>query len=163
MASSLHFTPPRQVSARLAPPVMLCCFPPASSSTPLRPSVNYPSISLILIIRCIRTFSGHLNVLHIFGQTCIVLKSGWSPAARMPRLVRRADPLFLRPASLPPSFLSCSVLSASLPPSSPPYFLCPASLSSFSSSISPSILHLPFPSRRFGSSCKVNSSYVICI
>ena len=37
----------------------------------------------------------------------------------MPRLVRRADPLFFRLASLPLSFLSSFVLSASLPPSSP--------------------------------------------
>ena len=33
---------------------------------------------------CIQNFCEHLNVLNIFDQTCIVLKSGWSSTARMP-------------------------------------------------------------------------------
>ena len=97
MASSHHFTQPRQVSGRLAPPVMLCCSAaPASSSTPLRPSVHYPSISLVVKLMFIQTFCDHLNVI-IFSirQTCIVLKSGWSSTARM-----RASSLVLLP-SLP--------------------------------------------------------------
>ena len=56
MASSHHFTHPRQVLAPLAPPVMLCCSaPPACSSAPLRTSVHYPSISLVNIMY-IQTF-----------------------------------------------------------------------------------------------------------
>ena len=38
-------------------------------------------------IKYIRTFCEHLNVLHIFYQTFIVLKSGWNSTARRPRLV----------------------------------------------------------------------------
>ena len=59
--SSLY---PHQVSARLAPPlVMLCCSaPPACSRTPLRPSVHYPSISMVNIM-CIQTSCDHINVL----------------------------------------------------------------------------------------------------
>ena len=137
MASSHHFTQPRQVSGRLAPPVMLCCSAaPASSSTPLRPSVHYPSISLVVKLMFIQTFCDHLNVI-IFSirQTCIVLKSGWSSTARIrasslvllpslplpPRRHRQADgqlsPLY--PPS--PSFSSCGAvyvkLSCLLPPS----------------------------------------------
>ena len=65
---------------------MLCYLPPAFSSTPLRPFEYNASIILIVNISCIRTFCDHLNVLYIFDQTCIVLKSGWSSTARMPRL-----------------------------------------------------------------------------
>ena len=47
----------------------LCCSaPPACLSTPLRPSVPYPSISLVVNIVCIQTFCGHLNVLYILNQ-----------------------------------------------------------------------------------------------
>ena len=49
--------------------VMLCSSaPPACSSTPLRPSINYPSISLVNIM-CTQTFCENLNVLYIFDQT----------------------------------------------------------------------------------------------
>ena len=130
--------PPRQVSARLAPPVMLCCFPPASSSTPLRQSVHYPSITLVVNIRYISIFCNRLKLLHIFDQTCIVLKSDWNSAARVPRLVRRADTIFLprpclalyflsfllRHICLASSFLHC-LTSSALPrfhlPSLPPH------------------------------------------
>ena len=66
--SSLY---PHQVSARLAPPlVMLCCSaPPACSRTPLRPSVHYPSISLVVKMMFIQIFRDHLNALYIF-QGC---------------------------------------------------------------------------------------------
>ena len=82
---------------------MLCYLPPAFSSTPLRPFEYNASIILIVNISCIRTFCDHLNVLYIFDQTCIVLKSGWSSTARMPRLV-----------------VSPPVLSPSHPPTPPP-------------------------------------------
>ena len=49
--------------------VMCCSAPPACSSTPLRPSVHYPSISLVVNVMRIQTFCGHLNVLYIFEQT----------------------------------------------------------------------------------------------
>ena len=113
--SSLYPTSPS--SSSFAAACVTCCFPPASSSTPLRPSVHYPSISLIVNIMCIRIFCDHLNVFYMFDQTCIVLKSGWNSTARMPPLVRRVNPLFFHPASLPPSFPPSS--SPSLPPSSP--------------------------------------------
>ena len=71
--------------------------------TPLRPSMYNASISLVVNIMCIHTFCDHLNVLYIIDQTCIVLKSGWSSTARMPRLVVS-----------PPS------LSSSHPPTQPP-------------------------------------------
>ena len=68
--------------------VMLCCFtPPAYSSAPLRSSVCYPSIGLVVNIIYIRIFCGHISVFHNFDQNCIVLKSGWSSTsttARMP-------------------------------------------------------------------------------
>ena len=48
---------------------MCCSAPPACSSTPLRPSVHYPSISPVVNIVCIETFCENLNVLYIFDQT----------------------------------------------------------------------------------------------
>ena len=76
---TLITTHPHQISARWALPVMLCCSAPsASSSAPLRPSVRYPTTGLVVNTMHIRTFCDHINVLHIFGQICIVLKSGWS-------------------------------------------------------------------------------------
>ena len=68
--------------------VMLCCFtPPAYSSAPLRSSVCYPSIGLVVNIIYIRTFCDHINVRHISDQSFIVFKSGWSSTsttAQMP-------------------------------------------------------------------------------
>ena len=49
--------------------VMCCSTPPACSSTPLRPSVHYPSISLVVNMMCIQTFCDRLNVHYIFDQT----------------------------------------------------------------------------------------------
>ena len=94
--SSLYPPSPR-FSSFGAAFVMLCCSPPpASSSTPLRLSVCYPSISLVVNIMYIRTFCDHLNALYIFDPNCIVLKSGWSSTARMQRLI-------VSPPSLAPS------------------------------------------------------------
>ena len=78
--------------------VMLCCSArPASSSAPLRWSVRYPSVDLVVNIIYIRTIFDHINVLHIFDLTCIVLKSGWSSTrARMP-----ASSLVLLPCLTP--------------------------------------------------------------
>ena len=82
---------------------MLCgCALPACSSTPLRPSVHYPSISLVVNIMYIQTFCEHLDVLYMFStrQTCIALKSGWSSTPRMP-----ASSLGLLPClQLPPIY-----------------------------------------------------------
>ena len=73
MASSHHYTHRREVSARLAPPVMYCSL--FLANAPLRPSVYYPSISLVLNMIFIRTFCDDLNVVYIFDQTLFVLKS----------------------------------------------------------------------------------------
>ena len=82
------YPPSPSFSSFDAASMMLCCSPlPASSSTPLRPSLCYPSISLVVNIMFIIVFCGHLNVIYIFDPNCIVLKSGWSSTARMPRLV----------------------------------------------------------------------------
>ena len=126
-------THPRQVSARLAPPVMYYS-PPASSSTPLWPSVYDPSIGLVVNIKYIRTCCGHLNVLCIFDPTGIAFKSGWNSTARMPRFVvspssltntprcrRRADGQLPSLYPLSPSFTSfgtASVMCCSPPASS---------------------------------------------
>ena len=84
---------------------LMCCFRPASSSTPLGSYVYYPSVSLVVTVRYIRAFCDHMKFLYIFDQTSIVLTSGWNSTARIPRLVRRADPLFLPPPCLTSSFL----------------------------------------------------------
>ena len=70
MASSHHFSHP-QVSARLGDASLMLCYsaPPACSSAPLQPSVQYPSISLVVNIMYIQTFCEHLTVLHIFDET----------------------------------------------------------------------------------------------
>ena len=57
--------------------VMLGFSPPASSSTPLRPSVYYRIISLVINIIYIRTLCDLLYVLYILDPTCILL---WSQA-----------------------------------------------------------------------------------
>ena len=65
--SSLY-APSPSFSSFGAASVMLCCSaPPAYLSSPLWPSVRYPSIGLVVNIMHIRTFCDHLNVLHIFG------------------------------------------------------------------------------------------------
>ena len=52
----------------------------------------------------VRTFGDHQNVLYIFDQTCIVLKSGWSSTARMPGLVVSPPSLsHSHPPTPPPS------------------------------------------------------------
>ena len=49
--------------------VICCSAPPASSSTPLRTSVYYPSMNLVLNIIYIPTFCEYLNILYIFDPT----------------------------------------------------------------------------------------------
>ena len=68
-------------------------------------SVYHPSISLVVNIRFVHTFFHPLKLLYICDQNCMVFKSDWNSTAWMSCLVRRADPLFLCPASLLPSFL----------------------------------------------------------
>ena len=56
---------------------------------------------------------GHLNVLYVFDPTCIVLMSGWSSTARMPRLV------------VSPASLSLSLPDATRPMTSSLHFTPP--------------------------------------
>ena len=113
--SSLY-PPSPSFSSFGAASVMLCCSRPASSSTPLRPSVYYPSISLVVDIIYIRTCCEYLNVFYIFDPVCTVLKLGWNSTARTPRLVLGPRsllpplPPFLQ-ASFPPSVASTFPLS----------------------------------------------------
>ena len=101
--SSLY-PPSPSLSSFGAAVVMLRCSPPASSSTSLRPAVCYSSIRLVVNIVCIRIFCDYLKVLYIFGPTCIVLKSGWSSTAQMPRLVVSPPSLSpFHPPTPPPS------------------------------------------------------------
>ena len=96
---SSRYRPSPIVSSFGAASAMLCCpRPPVSSSTPLQPSVYYPSIFLVKSIIYIRTFCDHLNVLYIFRPD--FLKSDWNSTARMPRLV--VSPLVL-PDEHPPT------------------------------------------------------------
>ena len=84
--------------------LMLCCStPPACPSTPSRPSVHYPSISLVVNVMYIQTFCENINVLFIFDQ------------ADMYRFEVRLE-LYVATASIviPPS------LSPSPPPTPPP-------------------------------------------
>ena len=112
--------------------VILCCFTPASSNTAL-PKLLY---KLSIVFKSLE-----LHPL-LFS------------------FVRGADPLFLRPASRPPSFPSSFIRSVSLPPSFPAPLPPPCFVSSFPSSPRPSSIS---PSRRFGSSCETSSWYVIFI
>ena len=67
---SSPYPPSPSFSSFGAASVMLCCSAHlVCSSTPLRPSVNYPSISLVVNIMYIQTFCEHLNVLNNFDQT----------------------------------------------------------------------------------------------
>lgn len=85
--SSLY-QPSSKVNSFFAASVIVHCTPLlASSSTHLRPSECYPSISLAVTVMCIRILCDHLHVLYIFDPTCIVLQSGWNSTARMLRLV----------------------------------------------------------------------------
>ena len=85
---------------------MLCCSaPPACSSTPLRPSVHYPSISLLVNIVYFQTFCEHLCALYfrlesyrvevkleLYGANsrlvlhCLRLKAPKPPPSRWPAL-----------------------------------------------------------------------------
>ena len=64
--SSLY-PPSPSFSSSGAASVMFCCSAiPARSSTP---SVQYPSISLVVKLMCIQTLCDHLKALYIFDQT----------------------------------------------------------------------------------------------
>ena len=101
--SSFYAPSPSFSSFGAASVMLYCSAPPASSSTPLRPSVYYWSFGLVVNVVYIRTLCDYINVVYIFYPACIVLKLGWSSTARMPRLV-------VSPPSLSPSH----------PPMSPP-------------------------------------------
>ena len=105
MASSHHFTHSRQVSARSAPPLRCCAVPLLRLF-----EHTLAAVGAIPEYQFGRKYSVYSNILWpskcpLFStrQTCIVLKSGWSSTARMPRLVVS-----------PPSF------SPSQPPTPPP-------------------------------------------
>ena len=77
---------------RLCVVVVLLC---SSSSTPLRPSVCYPNINMVVSIMYIRICCDHLNTLYIFDPTRVVLSQ-----ARALRRDCRASSLVILP-SLP--------------------------------------------------------------
>ena len=78
--SSLYAPLPSFSSFGAASVMMCCSARPASSSAP---SV-LPEDRIGRNIIYIRRFCDHINVLHIFDQTCIVLKSGWSSTMGLP-------------------------------------------------------------------------------
>ena len=170
--SSLY-PPSPSFSSFGAASVMLCCSPPASSGTPSRPCVYYSSIIPVVNVTYISGFCYHINVLCIFDQTCIVLKSGWNSKARVPRLVQRTDPPFLLLPCFASSFLPSLLRSLCLASSFLPFLLrslclassllpCLASsaLPHFHPPSLPPPVHPPSPppSRQLGSSCKASSS-----
>ena len=126
MASSHHLTHPSlSLSSFGAASVMLCCSAsPASSSALLWPSVRYPSIDsvrypsidLVVNIIWIRTFCDDINVLHIFDQTCIVLKPGWSSPTAQINTRRIVNPPSLSPSYPPTPPPSQSPAFTTLPP-----------------------------------------------
>ena len=61
-----------------------------------------PEYHLDRSITCICKFCDHLNVLYIFDQTCIVLKSGCSSTVRMTRLVVSPPSLSSSHPPMPP-------------------------------------------------------------
>ena len=67
--SSIYLPSPSSSSLGAASVILCCSAPPASSNTPLRPSVHYPSISLVVKMMFIQIFRDHLNALYIF-QGC---------------------------------------------------------------------------------------------
>ena len=75
-------------------------------------------ISLAVNIMCIGISCDHLNALYTFDPTCIVLKSGWSSTARMPRLVVS-----------PPSFSPSAPDSTAKPMASSHHFTPPRQVS----------------------------------
>ena len=62
--------------------VMRCSARPTSSSAPS----GLPEDRIDRIIRYIRRFCDHVNVLHIFDQTCIVSTIGWKSTTGPPHL-----------------------------------------------------------------------------
>ena len=114
---------------------MLCCsVPAASSNAPLRQSVRYPNIGLVVNKIYIRIFCDHINVLQVFDQTCIVVKSAWNSNAApgskgRPSLPSSALPCFFLPSFPPPSYLLRFLLPPMLRfyPSLPPVYPSPMS------------------------------------
>ena len=91
--SSLH-APSPSLSSFGAASVMMCCSArPASSRAPSalpKPMASshhfdpFAKFKLVWRRICICRFCNHLNVLHIFDQTCIVLMLGWRSTAGLP-------------------------------------------------------------------------------
>ena len=77
--SSLYAPSPSLSSVGAASVMMCCSARPASSSAP---SVLPEDRIIINIRRC----CDHINVLHIFDETCIVLKLGWRSTTGPPDL-----------------------------------------------------------------------------
>ena len=77
--SSLYAPSPSLSSCGAASVMMCCSARPASSSAP---SVLPEDRVLIYTRRC----CDHINVLHIFDETCIVLKLGWRSTTGPPDL-----------------------------------------------------------------------------
>ena len=104
--SSLY--PPSSSSSSFGPASVMMCSSarPAYSRTPLRSSVHCPSISLFVNLMFIQFVCDNLSVL-IFStmnrQTCLLLKKGWSSAARMPALVDSSSLALSHPRTPPPS------------------------------------------------------------
>ena len=75
MANSDHFYPPSPNSSSFgAASVILCCSaPPACSSTPLRPSVHYPIIRLVVNVVCIQKLCDYLNIIYIFHLNTVYI------------------------------------------------------------------------------------------
>ena len=99
IASSQTLSPSSPSFSSFGTASVMCCFTPACS-TPLRPSVHHPrvSISLVVNIMNIQIFCEHLYIYFIFStrQTCIVLKSGWTSYAANARVL-------VSPPSMSPS------------------------------------------------------------
>ena len=72
--SSLYAPSPSFRSFGAASVMLYCSAPPASLSTPLRPSVRYPSIGQAVNIVYLRALCDDLKILHIFDQTSTVFE-----------------------------------------------------------------------------------------
>ena len=63
------YRPSQSISSFSAASVMLCCSAlPSCSSTPLRPSVGYTSIRLVVNIMCVKKIRDHPKDLYCFDQ-----------------------------------------------------------------------------------------------
>ena len=80
--SSLYAPSPGLSSSGAASVMMCCAARPASSSAPSALLEDRIGRNTVYIRRC----CGHINVLHILEQTCIVLKLGWRSTTGPPDL-----------------------------------------------------------------------------